>query len=378
MEHNKDERHVVEGDSPPSLGSELMPEPRGLRVTDPETARVVAIHAPDERIVGAGCIVTRDEILTCRHVVEEALNPDPIVQDKLILVSLVGVDGQPAVRARVENFWVGPPSRDLALLRIVQGPEISIEPVEFASALRHGGKSYSVLGFPGGDLQGRNASGRLQGADAMGLLQMDRGGALSILGGFSGAPVWSTDLSAFIGLVVREQSGSNVSWCIPSRILCAFHPTLRVRFRIPPADRPRIHDRSEDDPNKYLFGEIAAKGNRRLTATVSRKAGDFTVHVTYECPGPPQGHFVTFITYPDFEEEGEDAYELFGELVPSNGDSRWIAEQEFYPGGLFTVAVIAHGGDTVLTCDLEQVYEQVKREKRQKKKKRKEPTRKKD
>src|SRR5439155_12186322 len=105
----------------------------------------------------------------------------------------------------------------------------------------------------------------LHAADAKGLVQMDRGGALSVLGGFSGAPVWSPDLNAFVGLVVTELAGDNVSWCIPSRRLCEFLPELRVRFRIPQIDRPAIHDYLTDDPNKQLFGEMDDNGDRRLT-----------------------------------------------------------------------------------------------------------------
>jgi hypothetical protein len=211
--------------------------------------------------------------------------------------------------------------------------------------------------FRGGDSQGRNAVGRLHAADAKGLVQMDRGGALSVLGGFSGAPVWSSDLNAFVGLVVTELADANVSWCIPSRRLCEFYPELRVRFRIPPMDRPVIHDRHVDDPNKQLFGQLNDDGRRRLSAVVREHDEYYTVNVYYKCQqgSPPRGHFVSFITYPDFENEGEDAYELFAEIEKEKSGLTWTATQEFYPDELFTVAAIGDGGDSVLTLDLEDV-----------------------
>lgn len=322
---------------------------RGLRITDQETARVVAIHRLSGEIVGAGCLVDHQYILTCFHVIEAALSPGNTQIDESVLVTLAGVIGQPTVRTRIINLGGKEPENDLALLMIVDGPELNVPPVEFASPLRHGGKKYSVLGFPGGDRQGRNATGYLHAADAKGLVQMDRGGALSVLGGFSGAPVWSSDLSAFVGLVVTELSNAGVSWCIPSRRLCKFYPDLAVRFRIPVSDRPVINDYDVDDPNVQLFGSISNNGERRLSATIKENKDYYTVKVTYEClPGSSEslGRYVTFITYPDFKSEKEDAYELFSLIKKGK------AVQEFYPTDLFTVAAIGDGGATALTLHL--------------------------
>jgi hypothetical protein len=335
-----------------------------LRATDQETARVVAIHRSDGKIVGAGCLIDHLHILTCRHVVSAALGGDrraaKTIVGKSIYASLPGVSSQPTVWAEVAQAGEGGPIDDLALLRIPSQPGAQIgiiAPVEFASPLRHAGKSYSVLGFPDGDQQGRNAIGRLHAADAKGLVQMDRGGALSVLGGFSGAPVWCSDLSAFVGLVVTDLAGDYVSCCIPSRRLCELYPQLRVRFRIPPSDRPVIHDREVDDPNTQLFGHLDDNGQRRLHAVVRERSDRYTVNLYYDCKAehPPRGHFVTFITYPDFEEEDEDAYELFAEIAPNASKTGWRATQTCYPSDLFTVAAIGDGGDTVLTLDLEDV-----------------------
>jgi len=338
--------------------------PLTLRATDQETARVVAVHRPDGKIVGAGCVLDHQYILTCLHVVVAALDTGDVdarnkaIQGKQVLVTLPGVNSQPTVEAKVVQIGGEGPQNDLALLKILAPSRFQkIQAVEFASPLRHSGKSYSVLGFPGGDQQGRNAVGRLHAADAKGLVQMDRGGALSVLGGFSGAPVWSPDVNAFVGLVVTELADANVSWCIPSRRLCEFYPGLRVRFRIPPIDRPVIHDYLTDDPNKQLFGQVDDNGQRRLSAVVRELADNYIVNVCYECKqgSPPRGHFVSFITYPDFEKKGEDAYELFAEVKKHKSGLKWTATQEFYPSELFTVAAIGDGGDTVLTLDLEYV-----------------------
>jgi Trypsin-like peptidase domain len=320
------------------------------RVTDPETARVVAVHRPSGDIVGAGCLVDRSLILTCRHVVVAALDQTEGLEGNEVLVTLAGVRTQPTVRTRViqqdSSAFV-----DLALLEIIDGTKLDIAPVEFASPLRHGGKTFSVLGFPHNDQQGRNVSGVLHAVDAKGLVQMDCASPLLVEGGFSGAPVWSVDLGAFVGLVVTALFPSGVAWCIPSRVLCRFYNRLLVRFRIPPGDRPVIHDYSNDDPNAVLFGTRSNNGERRLTAKIWQQKGQklYKVIARYERLSHSQkqrGGFVTFITYPDFTSEQQDRYEIFAEL---KGDS---ASVTFYPDESFTIAAIGDAGDTALTLHL--------------------------
>ena len=325
--------------------------PLGLRVTDQETARVTALHRENGQIVGSCCLLDDSHILTCRHVVEAAVSPQTAVKNRKVLVTLVGVDGQPTVNAKIRDLGGKDPENDLALLKLDPPPRLSIPPVEFASPLRHGGKSYSVLGFPSGDRQGRNATGRLNAVDARGLVQMDRGGALFVLGGFSGAPVWSVELGAFVGIVVTELNDVGVAWCIPSRLLCEFYNNLVVRFRIAPADRPAIHDYDKDDPNVQLFGRVSNNGQRRLSAVIRhRKRGSlFPATAKYErLPGSPplRGGYVTFIMFPDFESKREDKYELFAPVVENK------ASVEFGLDGAFTIAAIGDGGDTALTFNM--------------------------
>ncbi|HEY5041948.1 MAG TPA: serine protease [Verrucomicrobiae bacterium] len=330
-----------------------------LRAIDQETARVVAVLDKRGTVVGAGCLIDGKRILTCYHVVEAALGRSPAKNAK-ILVKLMGVSGQPEISTRIEKLGKYASKRhsveDLALLKF--GRLRGISEAEFATPLRHGGKRYSVLGFPDSDLQGRNASGVLHAANAAGLVQMDGNSALFVKGGFSGAPVWSSDLRAFVGMVVSELSNTGVAWCIPSRVLCAFHPNLPVRFRIPLADRPEIHDRSEDDPNVQLFGKLADNGQRKLEgrAVWNEEGGYYDVKVIYKriSGAPPlRGKYVTFITYPDFLEDDVDAYELFSEIEDGKAWTKIYPEDD-----LFAIAAIGDGGDTALTLDLFEVEEE--------------------
>jgi hypothetical protein len=130
----------------------------------------------------------------------------------------------------------------------------------------------------------------------MGLVQMESQSKLLVQGGFSGAPVWCPDLSAFIG--------------IPSSILSRFFPVLPVRFRITPSDRPPIFDYSNDDPNVQIFGKSLRDAGRALKVKVKKSGESFKVSVAVEPSDgakPLRGKYVTFITHPSFSNREEDA-----------------------------------------------------------------------
>ena len=335
-----------------------------LRATDQETARVVAVLDGQEMIVGAGCLIDGSHVLTCYHVMEAALGRSPKENAK-VTVKLIGVRGQVAVSARILKLGKYARDRravnDLALLRL--STNLGVPVAEFATPLRHGGKEYSALGFPDADPQGRNASGLLHAANADGLVQMDGNSALFVKGGFSGAPVWSKSLDAFVGIVVSELSDVGVAWCVPSRILCRFIPWLPVRFRIPIKDRPQIHDYRMDDPNVNIFGTISEANGRRLTANVESRnvpntRNPFWVTAFYdvlEGAEPCRGSFVTFITYPDFLNEREDNYELFGVVKGNRAKATFACSEGF------TIAAIGDAGDTALTLNLSKVKGKPKR-----------------
>ncbi len=188
--------------------------------------------------------------------------------------------------------------------------------------------------------------------------------------GFSGAPVWSPDLGAFVGLVVTEQKAKGLSWCIPSRSLCDFYNDLKVKFRIHRNDRPEVHDYEEDDPNSWIFGGLSDDGFRRLTAKIRKNRDpdyddEFRADIFYEClPGspPPRGKYVTFVTHSDFEQDDVDSYELFSVVeTPRKKGANPTARTWIYLDEGFTVAAIGDAGDTVLTLDLSQVPKRPKK-----------------
>lgn len=142
-------RTKVTGDAaaatPARAEASRAPRLRGLRPTDQETARVVAIFE-GRQILGAGCLISRTHVLTCAHVVSR------LADQPHIDVELCGVRQRPRVRTVIERpaNLKDNKSFDLALLRIVPGDAatLNVNDIEFATPLRHAGKRYSVLGFP--------------------------------------------------------------------------------------------------------------------------------------------------------------------------------------------------------------------------------------
>lgn len=328
-----------------------MSESNILRVGDPETSRLVAFLNKEGQVVGAGCLITADQVLTCRHVVQAAVGRKDVPKGTELKIRLCGLDTPRITRARFQTHestagFTG----DIACVRLVRsrGKPLTMTDTEFATPFRHGGKRYSVVGFPEGNPDGYYASGTMRGANVAGLVQLDGEGAILVQPGFSGAPVWSSDLNAYVGLVVSGLENRNVAWCIPSRLLCRFFPKLPVRFRVSKPDRPDVHDFRADDPNVPLFGTVSDNGARRLTVTkVKKDKWGFRVDIRYEClKGEPRGRFVTFITHPMMSRDMEDAYELFSEL-----DGK-VATNYFWSKYAFTVAAIGDGGDTALTYDV--------------------------
>lgn len=156
-----------------------------------------------------------------------------------------------------------------------------------------------------------------------------------------------------MGLVVTALFPSGVAWCIPSRVLCRFYDQLPVRFRIPPTDRPVVHDYAEDEPNETLFGTMSNNGERRLTASVLEKnsQGLFPVEARYEClRDAPKGRgaLVTFVTFADYTNTLEDRYEIFAKLNDCG-----VATGRFLANESYVIAAVGDAGDTALTLDLD-------------------------
>lgn len=341
---------------PPQEARRIVKIHLGRRTAENAGEQMSEPPGPDPEVewVGAGILIDDIHVLTTRVVAEAACWSSAGVGNSVLISMPEGERGL----AETTIAQLGPPDSPLALalLRASQPLSSSREPVVFTTPLQYHGKRFVVSGFPEDTQEPSISEGAFLGEDQSGLAPLSDQQILG-LAGFRGAPVWSPELESFVGLATSLPGAETVS-CITSRMLCAFYPELRVQFRVPESDRPKVTDLAVDDPNTKFFPNGPSESNgRRLSAEILERLGNnaFRVRMTFNVlpnASTARGHFVTFLTYPNMGDE----YQIIRE-VPPTGPVEAICNP-LIPD--FTIAAIADGGDTRLTLNLKPIFEAYK------------------
>ena len=176
---------------------------------------IARIYHPSDGVKGAGLLIYDKYIITCAHVVADALDiahSTPEKPSDLVNVDFLFPVGENkpkfeakviAWRPRSDIYKYG---EDIAILEL-QGnlPTSYISfPLSLKVSYQH---QFSVLGFPIGHDEGVTTEGKLVDTNGSGLVQMDveNQSKFSIESGFSGAPVWVEKLASFVGIVVSSE-----------------------------------------------------------------------------------------------------------------------------------------------------------------------------
>ncbi|MEQ9623126.1 trypsin-like peptidase domain-containing protein [Coleofasciculus chthonoplastes] len=191
---------------------------------------IIRISHANGFVVGAGFLVSPNYVLTCAHLVAQALTISPNTPD--VPTGLIDLDfpliapGQ-KIKARVE-FWqpVNPAvaGEDIAGLKLENECPPGVQPVRLVTADDVWQHPVRVFGFPSGHHDGVWATGVLRGELGNGWIQME---AVTVTGyrvepGFSGAPVWDETLSGVVGMAVaaeRQREGVKAAFMIPTKVL---------------------------------------------------------------------------------------------------------------------------------------------------------------
>ncbi|MFE7371195.1 nSTAND1 domain-containing NTPase [Streptomyces anulatus] len=180
---------------------------------------VVRVRGPAGAIGGAGFLVAPELVLTCAHVVSDALErdraetvePGTEVRLDLPLAWSAGAgdrDGAPW-SAEVQHWVPIRPDQtgDIAVLRLRQ-PIPGALPLPLADP-RDGVWDHRAraVGFTREAPDGIWQSGTFMGPTGKGWVQLSRahGEAVHVEGGFSGSPVWDDELGAAVGMMVVAQ-----------------------------------------------------------------------------------------------------------------------------------------------------------------------------
>jgi len=214
-------------------------------------ASLVRIRTPDGGVVGAGFLVGERHILTCAHVVSQALDlvrtPHDAPQD---VVSLDFPLLPPRTRYSASVvLWcplLSDGRGDIAGLELHGEPPMGSEMVRFATAEDVWEHSFRTFGFPSGYDDGVWATGRLLGRQATDWVMIEdvKAQGFPVAPGFSGAPVWDTPLQGVVGMVVAASrlAETKSAFVIPLDVLVAAWPLiepithLRVFLSAAPAD----------------------------------------------------------------------------------------------------------------------------------------------
>ncbi|MFE2746285.1 trypsin-like peptidase domain-containing protein [Streptomyces scopuliridis] len=194
-------------------------------------AAVVRVKGPGGELAGAGFLVAPELVLTCAHVVNDALDrprEDEVAAGTEVFVDLPFAEGGSA--AEVER-WVpvrADQTGDIAVLRL-RAAIPGARPLNMADTERVWGHDVRVPGFPRRSPGGVWHYGRLRGGTAEGWVQLSQADphGVPVEEGFSGSPVWDEQLRAVAGMVVVIQPGGvRQSFLIPTRTLVAELPEL--------------------------------------------------------------------------------------------------------------------------------------------------------
>ncbi|MDF5730917.1 MAG: trypsin-like peptidase domain-containing protein [Rhizonema sp. PD38] len=229
-------------------------------------ARIYRTHTNGiTTVVGAGFLVSDHHLLTCAHVVTEALGIPSNTQEPpigIIELDFPLIEPKQKLKAKVE-FWqpVNPPQigEDIAGLHLEDVPPTGVSPVQLVTASNYWGHSFRIFGFPQGHDVGVWATGELRDTQATGWIQME---AIKVPGyqvepGFSGAPVWDESLQGVAGMAIaaeKKREGVRAAFMIPTKVLVQTWSLLnqRVQQPITPQLLSRVQAIKAKELNKRL------------------------------------------------------------------------------------------------------------------------------
>ncbi|NEO61896.1 MAG: trypsin-like peptidase domain-containing protein [Moorea sp. SIO4G2] len=261
---------------------------------------IVRIYHSNGAVVGAGFLVSNGYLLTCAHVITEALGilqtTEEAPTEAINLDFPLIAPGQKLTASVV--FWK-PVSdteviEDIAGLRLNSKLPDSAQPVQLVTAQNLWNHSIRVFGFPKGHDHGVWASGVLRDKNAKGWLQIEdtKVTGYQVERGFSGAPVWNDQLAGVVGMAVAAERGrKNVKagFLVPTQVLNQFWSELPQLGQIltnskplTPGKRRRLEQELEDLQEPYDLGRAILRKLRKERAIANDPSTEFKLDMDIE------------------------------------------------------------------------------------------------
>ncbi|WP_163702922.1 trypsin-like peptidase domain-containing protein [Adonisia turfae] len=202
--------------------------------------RILATSTPDYA-VGIGVFVGERHVLTCAHVVAQAIIYSELEETSPkspVLLEFPFVAPGQVVTATVVCWEPAKPDfsgsgpEDIAVLRLSKSIPQGAKSVCLVDSIDTSGHNFKVFGCPEThNRKGAWASGKLGNLLINGWIQVEgiRIQGFQIESGYSGSPVWDQELEAVIGITVAadiHQPERKVGYVIPTRMLMEAWPIL--------------------------------------------------------------------------------------------------------------------------------------------------------
>ncbi|MBD2566757.1 tetratricopeptide repeat-containing S1 family peptidase [Anabaena lutea] len=202
---------------------------------------VVRIFTYKGTVVGTGFLVHENYVITCAHVVAQALgiNADSKTRPhEDIFLDFPLIKSDVKLTANVVLWRPIPPKgdtsvtgkEDIAVLKLNNPPPANVKPVKLFVETNLRGDEFLTFGFPLNHDDGLEASGKLGGKQAAGWVQIEGGEVGTRLEpGFSGAPVWDEQLQGIVGMAVaadERRKEAKIGFMIPVEEIVRVWPAL--------------------------------------------------------------------------------------------------------------------------------------------------------
>jgi AAA-like domain/Trypsin-like peptidase domain len=186
-------------------------------------AIVRIFQGESDRAAGVGFWVAPGKLVTCAHVVNQALGLDD--RAEALPKGAVSLDfpfvGGERLWARVVEWFpvdMGQVGRDLAVLELLDGLPEDVVAMRLGEAT---GGALITKGFPEGYdafALGTEVTIATSGVTTNGWMQLENPGG-RVSPGFSGAPVWEKGSGLAVGMIVVTDAGRDVAFMIPAGVM---------------------------------------------------------------------------------------------------------------------------------------------------------------
>jgi WD40 repeat protein len=201
---------------------------------------LIRIRSADGGVIGAGFLVGERQILTCAHVVSQACGLSSHLLDVpqgVISLDFPLISPRTLFTAKVIQWCplLADGRGDIAGLELQSEPPAGTEVVRFAPAEDMWEHAFRAFGFPTGYDDGVWATGRLLGRQATDWVMIEdvKAQGFAVGPGFSGTPVWDTQLQGVVGMVVAASrpTETKAAFVIPLDVLAATWPLIELVTR---------------------------------------------------------------------------------------------------------------------------------------------------